>query len=457
MAMQRREVFMLDAPEKHLQYHHEIVAVSGSKSGIEGYRAHLLLAIAQYSAGESLEQVRLSVQQAVARLAADTGAEPIALQDLEQYCLALWGLSLSIVFGDASPVFALRMAGQDQLMDRLLGMTGTQLRGDAPLLHPTPYQSLMAAIDGPEDRLSAIGSYLTNWYAALAPTSWFDQHLQQSPAFFGYWAFELAAVVKALNISDNRFADNHFYPRDLVHQRLFRTWLDSPEGEMERQGSALLTAKDRLQDAKELLGAFFAGAGDPAPAQSALQDSLAFLGQFLGSDTDDLAQNPEKMRAGLLQIAQAITAISTSTLAIAAGKTSPEQQQVVAAFKAIEEEIAKDAPELAELNEELRQQALANADSSTLNQHLHAAQSRLESTQSAFEDLLKNQALSLDELLTGLERLVKDIGPQLGIAPRPRRDTYAEVSKEVGKALDEANKKNMIQEDFDWSTIWKKD
>jgi Skp family chaperone for outer membrane proteins len=226
---------------------------------------------------------------------------------------------------------------------------------------------------------------------------------------------------------------------------------------MDRQGSALLTAKERLQDAKELLGAFFAGTGDPAPAQSALQDSLAFLGQFLGSDSDDLAQHPEKMRAGLLQIAQAITAISTSTLAIASGKTSPEQQQVMAAFKAIEQEIAKDAPELAALNADLRQQALANADSATLNQHLRAAQSRLESTQTAFEDLLKNQALSLDELLTGLERLVKDLGPKLGIAPRPSRDTYAEVSKEVGMAIDEANKKNMIQEDFDWSTIWKKD
>jgi hypothetical protein len=36
-------------------------------------------------------------------------------------------------------------------------------------------------------------------------------------SFFGYWAFEAAAVVKMLQIPDSTLLDNPYYPRDLVH------------------------------------------------------------------------------------------------------------------------------------------------------------------------------------------------------------------------------------------------
>ncbi|HEM3533727.1 TPA: DUF1911 domain-containing protein [Streptococcus suis] len=35
--------------------------------------------------------------------------------------------------------------------------------------------------------------------------------------YFGYWALEIAALVKVLNIPDDSFKNHKYYPYDLVH------------------------------------------------------------------------------------------------------------------------------------------------------------------------------------------------------------------------------------------------
>ena len=41
--------------------------------------------------------------------------------------------------------------------------------------------------------------------------------LYQTDAYYGYWCFEAAAIVKVLGLDDSSFIDNPFYPKDLVH------------------------------------------------------------------------------------------------------------------------------------------------------------------------------------------------------------------------------------------------
>jgi hypothetical protein len=84
------------------------------------------------------------------------------------------------------------------------------------------------------------------------------------------------------------------------------------------------------------------------------------------------------------------------------------------------------------------------------------ARNRLEAVNAAFSGLVQDQTIGLEGLFGGLDRLTKEFSTQLGIQPQKPYDAYESTSKDVGKALDEANKKNMIQEDFDWSSLWKK-
>jgi hypothetical protein len=77
------------------------------------------------------------------------------------------------------------------------------------------YATLAAA--GPE-RERLVGDYLTVWYSVKMEGFPFkDTHkIDGCTAYVGYWCFEAAGIVSALNIDDKTFADHPHYPRDLV-------------------------------------------------------------------------------------------------------------------------------------------------------------------------------------------------------------------------------------------------
>lgn len=45
----------------------------------------------------------------------------------------------------------------------------------------------------------------------------YNSHKSKANIYSGYWSFEAAAVVKILNLDDSSFANNQYYPIDLVH------------------------------------------------------------------------------------------------------------------------------------------------------------------------------------------------------------------------------------------------
>lgn len=57
-----------------------------------------------------------------------------------------------------------------------------------------------------------------NWYQNLKGTGSYNLHKQapEHPTFPGYWAFEVAAVVKIKGLDDSSFRDHKYYPDRLV-------------------------------------------------------------------------------------------------------------------------------------------------------------------------------------------------------------------------------------------------
>jgi hypothetical protein len=455
--MTRREAFIVEAPAQHILYREQRVPLAPVTDSVAAYQQQLYLAIAKYSVGEPLEDVRSAVAKAVAFLADDSAAAPMRLQDPEQYFAALWGLSLSMLFGDASPVFEQRLAGQDALIDHLLELTGSQLDLAPTLLYPKPYQALYDAIDAPAEAASNIDTFLKTWYAGMGRTHWHDTHLQNDPAFFGYWSFELAAVVKALSISDASFDENIFYPRDLVHQRMYRTWLDSDLGEADRKFKAAIAAQRDLEVAKRALSAFLSGETADTSGIDTLAHGMKMLATVLGLEQDALEQNPQLVQAGLMQLFQAALNISKTTLADLDDPNKVAQSPLVDTFKTMAQEAGVEGLDIDVASQLLSETEGFDPAALDPEARLAQARTRLETMNGTLEKLLQAQTTAAESNFQGLEKFAQAFMQSIGLQPQKPRDFEAETEEEVHKALSEANQKNMIGSDFDWNSIWKKD
>lgn len=62
----------------------------------------------------------------------------------------------------------------------------------------------------------AISDYLNNWYKLHKMEPWHGIHLKDK-GYSGYWAWEVAAIVKIMGLDDTSFKNNPYYPYDMVH------------------------------------------------------------------------------------------------------------------------------------------------------------------------------------------------------------------------------------------------
>ncbi|WP_418968684.1 PoNe immunity protein domain-containing protein [Alloscardovia omnicolens] len=69
----------------------------------------------------------------------------------------------------------------------------------------------------PDEREAIISKQLSNWYRSQRSSYFFGYDKEEEPLYFGYWALEIAALVKVLEIPDDSFKDHKYYPYDLVH------------------------------------------------------------------------------------------------------------------------------------------------------------------------------------------------------------------------------------------------
>ena len=110
----------------------------------------------------------------------------------------------------------------DALVEDLLG----KYMRDRPVLsggfHDTPYGYLLDATadTSEQERQGDMAEYLKAWYPGMRGTSWYDSHKRQNAegggGYFGYWAYESAAIAYLYDIEDAPFRNHLVYPKDLA-------------------------------------------------------------------------------------------------------------------------------------------------------------------------------------------------------------------------------------------------
>lgn len=69
-----------------------------------------------------------------------------------------------------------------------------------------------------EDKKEVIIRYINHWYKNMSDCWWYDSHLDKNVnIYIGYWCFEIAVLLKILNINDEFLKENKYYPYDLAH------------------------------------------------------------------------------------------------------------------------------------------------------------------------------------------------------------------------------------------------
>ncbi len=182
------------------------------------------LLVAQYSAGLPVTIVQATFRQVLtdcARYVAVVHKLP-NLREFDAYVEVLWLVAWALLFDISDVEFDNLLAiietnHRDRLLDCLIALRRSDWPISEKLLHSRPYKHLLQAIESEDTaREGYIARFLAQYYVGMKQAYWHDLHVIQPGNFFGYWCFELAAIVKALAISDTSFANNEFYPRDLA-------------------------------------------------------------------------------------------------------------------------------------------------------------------------------------------------------------------------------------------------
>ena len=148
-------------------------------------------------------------------------------ESLEDFQAGLTVASLAVLLGDApaSAGVARRFheyLDQDMLMSGVLEPILPQPSTVEKFFHRVPYAPLLDAMftaNTDEEAVAFVEQYLNGWYQGFAGTCWHDGHLvkkEHMMPYYGYWAFEAAAVCLLFNIDDSRFRNHIVYPKDIA-------------------------------------------------------------------------------------------------------------------------------------------------------------------------------------------------------------------------------------------------
>ena len=103
-------------------------------------------------------------------------------------------------------------------------MLNSRLKEDEKQTHadklafPKLYKGLfkLTQISDVQEAKKALKDYIEKWYNLNKDAPWYNNHLKKN-CYRGYWAWEVAAVAKIINIDDSDLKDNPYYPYDMVH------------------------------------------------------------------------------------------------------------------------------------------------------------------------------------------------------------------------------------------------
>jgi hypothetical protein len=184
------------------------------------------LMITRYSAGEQPSAMKKAMPAVLAALRAyqeEPGYEAYDFDSVDSYVEALWLVSIAVLLDVEDGILRellerIDSEGRDALFEKIVAIRVSGRRQTTDLAHPRPYAPLLDAVNAETSQQSKlIDKFLKGYYKGMKDVYWYNSHLGEDAGYFGYWCFELAAVVKGYHIDDKSFADNQYYPADLVN------------------------------------------------------------------------------------------------------------------------------------------------------------------------------------------------------------------------------------------------
>lgn len=191
--------------------------------------------VASYTLGHPIEAIseRFNVFLQDAEHYFEVGGQIAPDKTLDQYIDCLRILSFCYFFSAPLPSVEMIIRnspfiGEDTLMDRLA--YASIGKGDVVLdkvAFPEIYQPLINALPltvTREAQVQNVRVFLENYYPRLKgqDVGWYESHKEKDPKFFrhfGYWVFELGALVVDVDWDDAEYRNHNFYPKDLVDWR----------------------------------------------------------------------------------------------------------------------------------------------------------------------------------------------------------------------------------------------
>ena len=188
------------------------------------FSAQLDKTIALYSSGANKELVTASLVDAISAFEEGFHWEGFA-KSYAMYDQMVWMLSLGILCELEEDAFnrivavIQRGGAQDELSKTLVNYRLPNTMSGSSYIQKSPYAHLDGLVRGQDKSMAFIKTYLTKkWYQGHRDAPWYDSHKRtQVNTYFGYWAWEVGALVKIYGIADEELKEQPYYPYRALH------------------------------------------------------------------------------------------------------------------------------------------------------------------------------------------------------------------------------------------------
>jgi hypothetical protein len=177
--------------------------------------------IAQFSFGADKATITSSLLECITAFEEGFKWEGVEI-GCGQYEEMLWPLCLGLLCDINNNDFKriTNIIKRDNVQDKLLDfIIHSKLKNEWPIashnyIEPSPYKHTDTL-----NSIDEIKKYLDKtWYKGQRDAAWHNNHLNTKVnVYFGYWAWETAAIVKMKGFDDSSLKKQKYYPYDAVH------------------------------------------------------------------------------------------------------------------------------------------------------------------------------------------------------------------------------------------------
>lgn len=192
------------------------------------FKTQLQVVFLRYTLGYSLDSIQAECKKTIEYLDYHLDSRVSDLDaGFDQYILIVWALASSYLFDvsiSQDLINKTPFVGRDMLVDRLVSCFDPTHMPTSNLFFPKVYSPLQKALGEYDNqtRNCLIDDFLSGYLTGLRDYEafWSNSHKEQDPRYyrhFGYWVFELGALVADIDWwDDSGFRDHPLYPKDLV-------------------------------------------------------------------------------------------------------------------------------------------------------------------------------------------------------------------------------------------------